>query len=139
MRSRSAGTRGTSAAPTATPTNAANVKKLAIASSDNRSFNPVFSPLRAGGYFWLVFVSRRDYGNHLIGSNRQQLWITAVDDPPDAQDPSHPPFYVRGQEDCAKSENAYFALPPCKDKGAACTEGSDCPWASRNSGTPTGS
>lgn len=106
--------------------NPANVKKLAIASSDNKSFNPVFSPLRAGGFYWLVFVSRRDYGNHLIGSNRQQLWITAVDDPPTAGDPSHPPFYVRGQEDCAKSENAYFALPPCKDKGAACTEGSDC-------------
>ncbi|MFO0589722.1 MAG: hypothetical protein U0441_19440 [Polyangiaceae bacterium] len=106
--------------------NGANVKKLAIASSDNKSFNPVFSPLRAGGFYWLVFVSRRDYGNHLIGSNRQQLWITAVDDPPTAGDPSHPPFYVRGQEDCAKSENAYFALPPCKDKGMACTEGSDC-------------
>jgi len=106
--------------------NGLNVKKLAIASSDNKSFNPVFSPLRAGGFYWLVFVSRRDYGNHLIGSNRQQLWITAVDDPPTAADPSHPPFYVRGQEDCAKSENAYFALPPCKDKGAACTEGSDC-------------
>ncbi len=106
--------------------NGADVKKLAIASSDNKSFNPVFSPLRAGGYFWLVFVSRRDYGNRLIGSNRQQLWITAVDDPPTAADPSHPPFYVRGQEDCAKSENAYMALPPCKEVGASCESGSDC-------------
>jgi hypothetical protein len=106
--------------------NPANVKKLAVASSDNRSFNPVFSPLRAGGFYWLVFVSRRDYGNRLIGANRQQLWITAVDDPPTAADPSHPPFYVRGQEDCAKSENAYFALPPCKDIGASCESGSDC-------------
>lgn len=106
--------------------NGANVKKLAIAGSDNRSFNPVFSPLRAGGYFWLVFVSRRDYGNRLIGANRQQLWIAAVDDPPSAADPSHPPFYVRGQEDCAKSENAYMALPPCKDLGAPCESGSDC-------------
>jgi hypothetical protein len=109
--------------------NGANLQKLAIASSDNRSFNPVFSPLRAGGYYWLVFVSRRDYGNRILGvpGGRQQLWITAVDDPPIAGgDPSHPPFYVRGQEDCAKSENAYFALPPCKDLGADCTSGSDC-------------
>ena len=106
--------------------NGANVKKLATASSDNKSFNPVFAPLRAGGYFWLVFVTRRDYGNRLQGSNRQQLWITAVDDPPTSADPSHPPFYVRGQEDCAKSENAYFALPPCKAKGENCETGADC-------------
>lgn len=106
--------------------NGADLKKLAIASSDNRSFNPVFAPLRAGGYFWLVFVSRRDYGNRLIGANRQQLWITAVDDPPSAADPSHPPFYVRGQEDCALSENAYMALPPCKKIGESCESGPDC-------------
>jgi hypothetical protein len=106
--------------------NGADIKKLAIASSDNRSFNPVFAPLRAGGYFWLVFVSRRDYGNRLIGANRQQLWVTAVSDPPDAADPSNPPFYVRGQEDCAKSENAYIALPPCKKEGESCESGSDC-------------
>jgi len=106
--------------------NGANLKKLAIASSDNKSFNPVFAPLRAGGFYWLVYVTRRDYGNRLVGANRQQLWITAIDDPPTSADPSHPPFYVRGQEDCAKSENAYMALPPCKDKGESCLEGSDC-------------
>lgn len=103
-----------------------NLKKLQTASDDNRSFNPVFAPLRAGGYFWLVFISRRDYGNTLVGSNRQQLWITAIDDPPSAADPSHPPFYLRGQENCGKSENAYYALDPCKEVGAGCTSGVDC-------------
>jgi len=103
-----------------------NVKQLTTASSDNRSFNPVFAPLRAGGYFWLVYISRRDYGNRLVGANRQQLWITAIDDPPTAADPSHPPFYVRGQEDCGKSENAYMALEPCKELGEECTSGVDC-------------
>jgi hypothetical protein len=103
-----------------------NLKKLQTASSDNKSFNPVFAPLRAGGYFWLVFVSRRDYGNTLVGANRQQLWITAIDDPPSAADPSHPPFYLRGQENCGKSENAYYALDPCKEVGAGCTSGVDC-------------
>lgn len=102
------------------------LKKLAIASSDDRSFNPVFAPLRAGGYFWLVFITRRDYGNTLVGANRQQLWITAVDDPPTADDPSHPPFYMRGQENCGKSENAYYALDPCKEIGQDCTSGIDC-------------
>jgi Tol biopolymer transport system component len=103
-----------------------NLKKLATASSDNQSFNPVFAPLRAGGYFWLVFISRRDYGNTLVGANRQQLWITAIDDPPSAADPSHPPFYIRGQENCGKSENAYYALDPCKEIGEGCTSGVDC-------------
>jgi hypothetical protein len=102
------------------------LKKLAIASSDNKSFNPVFAPLRAGGYFWLVFISRRDYGNEAVNTNNQQLWITAIDDPPTEADPSHPPFYMRGQELTQKSENAYYALPPCKQKGEGCTSGVDC-------------
>ncbi len=107
-------------------------KKLDIASKDGptlntyRAFNPVYAPLRAGGYNFLVFISRRDYGNRLVNTNRQQLWITAVDDPPTGNDPSHYPFYVRGQEDCGKSENAYYALDPCKKNGADCTSGIDC-------------
>jgi len=104
----------------------ADLKELAIASSDNRSFNPVFAPLRAGGYFWLVFITRRDYGNTIVGANRQQLWITAITDPPSAADPSNPPFYLRGQETCGKSENAYYALDPCKELGEDCTSGIDC-------------
>ena len=40
--------------------------------------------------------------------------------------PSHPPFYMRGQEDCGKSENAYYALDPCKKKGEGCESGVDC-------------
>ncbi|HEY0132486.1 MAG TPA: hypothetical protein VGB85_00365, partial [Nannocystis sp.] len=33
-----------------------NNRTLEIASSDNKSFNPTFAPLRAGGYFWVVFM-----------------------------------------------------------------------------------
>ena len=103
-----------------------DAKKLGIAASDNRSFNPVFAPQRAGGYYWLVFISRRDYGNTLVGTNRQQLWMTAIDDPPTAGDPSHPPFYMRGQEGCGLSENAYMAKEPCRNKGESCVTGADC-------------
>ncbi len=105
-----------------------DLRKLDIASSDNRSFNPTFAPLRAGGYFWVTFITRRDYGNTLVGANRQQLWITAISDPPnELDDPSNPPFYIRGQEDCAKSENAYFAPDPCiEDPDAICESGIDC-------------
>jgi hypothetical protein len=107
-------------------TDGANVKQLAAASNGNQSYNPVFAPLRAGGFFWLVYISRRDYGNEMVGANRQQLWVTAIDDPPSAGDPSHPPFYMRGQEMCGKSENAYYALDPCKAVGADCLSGVDC-------------
>ncbi|MBI4705001.1 MAG: hypothetical protein HY744_28170 [Deltaproteobacteria bacterium] len=99
---------------------------LSAEQGDGKSFNPVFAPKSAGGYFWLVFISRRDYGNQLVGANRQQLWVTAVDDPPAAGDPSHPSFYLRGQQNCGKSENAYYALDPCKDYGAECTTGIEC-------------
>jgi hypothetical protein len=102
------------------------LKELSAASSDGKSFNPVFAPQRAGGYYWLVFISRRDYGNTLVNTNRQQLWMTAIDDPPTAGDPSHPPFYMRGQEGCGKSENAYMAPEPCKPKGETCVTGADC-------------
>jgi len=101
-------------------------KELNNASSDNKSFNPVFAPQRAGGYYWLVFISRRDYGNTLVNTNRQQLWMTAIDDPPSAADPSHPPFYMRGQEGCGLSENAYMAKEPCKEQGEGCVTGADC-------------
>ena len=107
-------------------------KKLDQASKDSptsanyRSYNGAFAPLRAGGYSWIVFITRRDYGNRLVGTDRQQLWVTAIDDPPTAADPSHPAFYMRGQEDCAKSENAYYALDPCKTNGQSCTSGVDC-------------
>src|SRR5262249_17510363 len=47
-------------------------------------------------------------------------------DPPSAADPSHPPFYLRGQEGCGKSENAYYALDPCKQLGEDCLSGIDC-------------
>ena len=105
-----------------------NDRVLATASGDDRSYNPTFAPLRAGGYFWVVFMSKRDYGNTLVGTNRQQLWMTAITDPPtDFADPSNPAFYVRGQEDCAFSENAYFAPDPCKDDpNAGCESGIDC-------------
>ncbi|MBA3550120.1 MAG: hypothetical protein H0T76_26885 [Nannocystis sp.] len=104
-----------------------NLVKLEKASNDNKSFNPSFAPLRAGGYYWVVFMSRRDYGNTLVGANRQQLWMTAISDPPTNGDPSNPPFYLRGQEDCALSENAFFAPDPCiEEENKSCESGIDC-------------
>jgi len=66
-------------------------------------YEPTFMPESRGGYFWLVFVSERTYGNTLTDTNpvsrRKQLWVTAIDDPPQpGQDPSHPAFWLPGQE-----------------------------------------
>ncbi|MSP26472.1 MAG: hypothetical protein EXR75_15250, partial [Myxococcales bacterium] len=104
-----------------------NPVELKNASSDNQSFNPVFAPKSAGGYTWIVFISRRNYGHKLLGANRQQLWMTAIQDPPvPGADPSSPPFFVRGQALCGKSENAYYALDPCKKDGEECEHGIEC-------------
>lgn len=104
-----------------------NAIELKNASSDNQSFNPVFAPKSAGGYTWIVYISRRNYGHKLLGANRQQLWMTAIQDPPvPGADPSSPPFFVRGQALCGKSENAYYALDPCKKDGESCEHGIEC-------------
>jgi hypothetical protein len=104
-----------------------NAVELAASSTDNQSFNPVFAPRDAGGYTWVVFISRRNYGHKLTGANRQQLWITALTHPPQpGVDPSNPPFYLRGQQSCGKSENAYYALDPCKAEGEPCEFGIEC-------------
>lgn len=66
-------------------------------------YEPTFMPEARGGYFWLVFVSERVYGNTLTdtatATRRKQLWVTAIDENPVAgQDPSHPAFWLPGQE-----------------------------------------
>lgn len=66
-------------------------------------YEPTFMPEERGGYFWLVFVSERVYGNTLtdtdVASRRKQLWVTAIDaTPDDGVDPSRPAFWLPGQE-----------------------------------------
>ena len=99
--------------------------------TENISGSPRFAPLRAGGYSWIVFTSKRDYGNQLNGTYQSKLWIAAIDDPPAAAgatmtDPSHPAFFVRGQALDKSNMRAEFALPPCKDGGESCGFGADC-------------
>jgi hypothetical protein len=59
------------------------------------------------------------------------LWGFAIDIQPDGnytRDPSHPPFYLPGQEFGTSSNNhrAFAALDRCRPAGAACTTGIDC-------------
>lgn len=95
------------------------------------SFEPTFAPVAAGGYFWLVFVSERPYGNLVTDENpdtrRKQLWVAAIDAAPVAGgDPSHPAFWLPGQDPDRYNMRGSWAMSPCKALGAACEAGYEC-------------
>jgi hypothetical protein len=84
------------------------------------SYMPNFSPFDEGGYFWLVFYSKRDYGNTLAGTKgtgRRQLWITAVARDPQlgVEDPSSVPYWLPDQDVSTHNISAYWSLPPSVD------------------------
>ena len=95
----------------------------------NKNFEPSIAPVAAGGYFWVVFHSRRTYGNVLTAGPDavKQLWIAAIDqNPKPGVDPSHPAFRLPGQAIDTLNLRGYFALDPCKADGQSCTSGTDC-------------
>ncbi|MFI5306589.1 MAG: TolB family protein [Polyangiales bacterium] len=110
-----------------TPDDAANDKPyLTFPDELHQTYFPTIAPIAAGGYFWLFFDSIRHYGN--LGLQRQ-LWGAAIDIAADgsyAYDPSHPAFYLPGQEFGAGNHRAFAALDPCKKDGDSCTSGIDC-------------
>ncbi len=78
---------------------------------------PNFSPYDAGGYYWLVFYSFRDYGNALAGTKgtaRRQMWITAIDKSKLAQgtDASSVSYWVPDQDVQTANMSAFWAVPP---------------------------
>jgi hypothetical protein len=101
-------------------------------------------PVAVGGYYWVLFTSRRAYGNTIAPggvvargddpwgteadpSPRKKLWIAAIDiDYAEKDDPSYPAFYVPGQEVEAGNMRAFAALAPCRQNGTSCESGTDC-------------
>ena len=111
-----------------TPDDAASGKTyLPFGAEDlHHAYYPTVSPVGAGGYFWVFFDSVRHYGS--LGLQRQ-LWGAAIDISADgtyALDPSHPAFYVSGQEFGTGNHRAFAALDPCRKDGDKCTSGIDC-------------
>jgi len=119
---------------------------------NNLDYEPNVMPLAVGGYYWVVFTSRRAYGNTVApgraatsmpyddptmdpwGSNagpspRKKLWVAAIDlnhgDPANG-DPSHPAFYLDGQELESANMRAFAALAPCSANDQGCASGADC-------------
>ncbi len=115
--------------------------KLALANGEGtlpakeakRNYQPRVNPVAVGGYAWVVFVSPRDYGNRMQSAsdatveNRKQLWVAAIDlNPAPGADPSHPAFWLPGQDQKTINMDAYWALEPCKQNGLDCNEGYEC-------------
>ena len=108
------------------------------------NYEPNVLPVAVGGYYWVLFTSRRTYGNTIAPggmledmkdpwgtdakpSLRKKLWIAAIDvDHMDAPDPSHAAFYLPGQELEGGNMRAFGAMAPCQPDGGACESGSDC-------------
>lgn len=97
---------------------------------DTTSFQPRFSPFEGGGYFWLSFLTRRDYGNEVVGTRGaglQQIWVTAIRmDADGGVDPSSVPYWIAGQRTTTRNISAYWAPRPCRDDGDSCSVGSEC-------------
>ncbi len=107
----------------------------------NLAFEPTITPIVSGGYFWVMFTTRRLYGNvatlePYAGKDGaavptdpvpKKLWIAAIDiNPQDGVDPSHPAFYLPGQELRAGNMRGYWVNDPCKANGTTCETGDEC-------------
>ena len=93
------------------------------------NYEPSFAPVAAGGYFWVVFTSRRTYGNTLTGASTvvKQLWVAAIDqNPKPGVDPSHPAFHLQGQDESNLAMRGFWSLPPCAPERTGCSSGTDC-------------
>jgi WD40-like Beta Propeller Repeat len=110
---------------------------------ENLDFFPTVNPLSAGGYFWVYFTSRRQYGNMVQNGSvpgkddvaSKSIWVSAIDiNPTPGTDPSHPAFYLPGQELGSGNIRAFSVLAPCKGDGSGCESGIDCCGGSCTSG-----
>jgi len=113
------------------------------------NYEPSVLPVPVGGFYWVLFTSRRTYGNTIAPggslprgddiwgipeppetetpSPRKKIWVAAIDiDHQGAVDPSHPAFYLPGQELDAGNMRAFAALEPCKGKGKSCESAAEC-------------
>lgn len=108
----------------------------------NLNYEPTVNPVASGGYAWVVFTSRRLYGNvatippfcsdprgvDLIENlTTKKLWVTAIDlNAPAGTDPSHPAFYLPAQEILAGNARGFWVLDPCRTDGTSCETGDQC-------------
>ena len=106
------------------------------------NYEPTVNPIASGGYVWVVFTSRRMYGNVAQGSpwisdpryypwldevTDKKLWVAAIDlNAAPGTDPSHPAFYLPAQELHAGNARGYWTVEPCRANGQSCMTGDQC-------------
>ncbi len=106
------------------------------------NYEPTVSPIPSGGYAWVIFTSRRLYGNvatlnpfwsdpryHDLSQSPtpKKLWVAAIDlNAAPGTDPSHPAFYLPAQELLAGNSRGYWSLDPCRADGEGCGSGDQC-------------
>ena len=106
------------------------------------NYEPTVSPVPSGGYAWVVFTSRRLYGNiatvkpywsdpryvNLTATpTTKKLWVAAVDlNGTPGTDTSHPAFYLPAQEILAGNSRGYWVVDPCEQNGSSCQTGDQC-------------
>jgi hypothetical protein len=106
------------------------------------NYEPTVNPIASGGYAWVVFTSRRMYGNvaqldpwtsdprdypWLDQVTDKKLWVAAVDlNAAPGTDPSHPAFYLPAQELHAGNARGYWSVEACMANGQSCVTGTQC-------------
>ncbi len=121
------------------PADATNPNETANANhSDDTKYNyePTINPISSGGYYWVVFTSRRMYGNIATADAYttdqshpipKKLWVAAIDiNPTPGTDPTHPAFYLPGQELNAPNMRGFWVVDPCRANGSSCETGDEC-------------
>jgi len=112
------------------------------ADDHNTNYEPTVNPVVSGGYSWVIFTSRRLYGNvatippycsdprgvDLVQNiTTKKLWVAAIDvNAQPGSDASHPAFYLPAQELLAGNSRAFWVLDPCRADGASCETGDQC-------------
>jgi len=106
------------------------------------NYEPTVNPVPSGGYAWVVFTSRRIYGNVATqdpklsdpgdydwknNATTKKLWVAAIDlNATAGADPSHPAFYLPSQELYAGNSRGFWTVDPCHADGATCETGDEC-------------
>jgi hypothetical protein len=112
-------------------------------------YEPSVLPVPVGGYYWVLFTSRRAYGNTISPngtvprgddkwgipqgdevespSPRKKIWLAPIDVNYKGEiDPSHPAIYLPGQELESGNMRAFAALEPCLANGGTCASAAEC-------------
>ncbi|MGO9834136.1 MAG: hypothetical protein ACLP1X_07980 [Polyangiaceae bacterium] len=124
------------------PDNAGGAATHTAAQDVTLNYEPTVNPIASGGYAWVVFTSRRMYGNVAqltpwVSDPRQypwldevtdkKLWVAAVDlNATPGTDPSHPAFYLPAQELHAGNARGYWSVEACRADGQTCQTGDQC-------------